>query len=206
MEVWLTHNGERLRFPITPFYNIEEPQNNNTETLNEVGTINLKGKKGLKTLTIESFFPSKDYYFLESSDVILDPFYYDNKIRNWANAKEPIRLIITETPHNFEVLIDSYTSGEQDGTGDLYYSLALSEYVRIEATEYEPPVINRTIKTKDIKRFAGVVLPTMALLTVGKYDTVWSIGKKLTGNGKNGKQLLKQSGLKKPISGKVIKL
>lgn len=206
MEVWLTHNGERLRLPITPFYNIEEPQNNNTETLNEVGTINLKGKKGLKTLTIESFFPSKDYYFLESSDVILDPFYYDNKIRNWANAKEPIRLIITETPHNFEVLIDSYTSGEQDGTGDLYYSLALSEYVRIEATEYEPPVINRTIKAKDIKRFAGVVLPTMALLTVGKYDTVWSIGKKLTGNGKNGKQLLKQSGLKKPISGKVIKL
>lgn len=206
MEVWLTHKGERLRLPITPFYNIEEPQNNNTETLNEVGTINLKGKKGLKTLTIESFFPSKDYYFLESSDVILDPFYYDNKIRNWANAKEPIRLIITETPHNFEVLIDSYTSGEQDGTGDLYYSLALSEYVRIEATEYEPPVINRTIKAKDIKRFAGVVLPTMALLTVGKYDTVWSIGKKLTGNGKNGKQLLKQSGLKKPISGKVIKL
>ncbi|MGF0096024.1 hypothetical protein ACQRC6_06245 [Peptoniphilus sp. SGI.035] len=206
MEVWLTHNGDRLRLPITPFYNIEEPQNNNTETLNEVGTINLKGKKGLKTLTIESFFPSKDYYFLESSDVILDPFYYDNKIRNWANAKEPIRLIITETPHNFEVLIDSYTSGEQDGTGDLYYSLALSEYVRIEATEYEPPVINRTIKAKDIKRFAGVVLPTMALLTVGKYDTVWSIGKKLTGNGKNGKQLLKQSGLKKPISGKVIKL
>ena len=59
MEVWLTHQGERLRLPITPFYNIEEPQNNNTETLNEVGTVNLKGKKGLRSLTIESFFPSK---------------------------------------------------------------------------------------------------------------------------------------------------
>lgn len=206
MEVWLIHQGERLRLPITPFYNVEAPQNNSTEILNEVGTINLKGKKGLRSLTIESFFPSKEYDFLESSDVVIDPFYYDDKIRNWANSDEPIRLIITETPHNFEVLIDSYSSGEQDGTGDVYYSIALSEYVRIEATEYEPPEIKRTIKTNDIKRFAGLVAPTAALLTIGKYDTVWSLGKKITGNGKNGKQLLKQSGLKKLIAGKGIKL
>lgn len=63
MEVWLTHQGERLRLPITPFYNIEELQNNNTETLNEVGTVNLKGKKGLRSLTIESFSQVKTMTF-----------------------------------------------------------------------------------------------------------------------------------------------
>lgn len=206
MEIWLTHEGERIRLPITPFYQVEEPQNNSTELLNEVGSINLKGKKGLRTVTIDSFFPSKEYDFLESSDVKLDPFYYDDKIRAWANSDEPIRLIITETPHNFEVLIDNYSTGEQDGTGDVYYSLSMSEYVRVNATKTEPPVINGNIKAEDIKKYATNSALALPLLTIGKYDTIWTIGKRITGNGKNGRQLLKQSGYKKLKGGGVIKL
>ena len=63
MEVWLTHQGERLRLPITPFYNIEEPQNNNTETLNEVGTINPKVKKVLEMLQSRVFSRVRNMIF-----------------------------------------------------------------------------------------------------------------------------------------------
>lgn len=206
MEIWLTYEGERLRLPITPTYTIEEPQNNSTEILNEVGTINIKGKKGLRSVTIESFFPSKDYDILESSDVVLDPFYYDEKIRSWANSEKPIRFIITETPHNFEVIVDSYSTGEQDGTGDVYFSLSLSEYVRVQATDYQPPVYNRPIKINDVKRFVGMTAIPMALAIAGKYDTAWSMAKKLTGNGLNAKQLLKQNKIKKLIPGGILKL
>lgn len=206
MEVWLTYQGERLRLPITPMYKIEAPQNNSTELLNEVGTVNIKGKKGLRSVTIESFFPSKEYDFLESSDVVLDPFYYDEKIRSWANSDGPIRLIITDTPHNFEALVDSYSSGEEDGTGDVYYSLSLSEYVRVVATIAEPPVYNREIKISDVKRFEGKAEVPMALATPTKYDTPWTMAKKLTGNGGNAKQLLKQNRVKKMTPGGALLL
>lgn len=205
MEIWLTHKGERLRLPITPFFNVERSQNNSTELVNEVGTINIKGKKGLRHVSLDSFFPSKEYDFLESSDVNLNPYFYDEKLEKWANADEPLRLIITETPYNFEVLIDSYSSGEQDGTGDVYYSLSLSEYVRVSETQYEKPT-SKKIKKEDVKRFVGTASIPLALLTVGKYDTAWTMAKKLTGNGENAKKLLEQSGIKKLVKGSVMKL
>lgn len=206
MEIWLTHKGERLRLPITPLFDVNRSQNNSTELLNEVGTINIKGKKGLRSVTLESFFPSKEYDFLESSDVNLDPYFYDSKIEQWANSDEPLRLIITETPHNFEVLIDNYHSGEQDGTGDVYYSLSLTEYVRVTEKEYIPPRADKPIKKENIARFAGAAAIPLALLTAGKHDTAWTMAKKLTGSGENSKQLMKQSGLSKLLKGSVIKL
>lgn len=196
MEIWLTRKGERLRLPITPTFQVPFNMNNMRENLNEVGTINIAGNAGLRTVSLESFFPSKPYYFIESSDVVLNPYYYYNKLENWARAGDPIRLIITETPFNFEVLIDSILPGEQDGTGDVYYTLELSEYVRVEATE-APVDETKPLKMQDIKRFEGQSEVPKVLKTVNKHDTSWTMAKKLTGDGKNANKLLKQNKIKR---------
>lgn len=200
MEIWLTYQGDRLRLPITPYFSISYSNNNSEETLNELGTVNIAGKPGLRTIELTSFFPAQRYSFLESSDARTDPYYYDRKIRNWAKQTEPIRLIITETPHNFEVLIESYESGEQDGTGDVYFTLFLKEYKRVKKGE---KVTNNTDKEKDVdviinspnnERFQSTK-PSAAIKTVGEYDTPWTMAQKLTGEGdKNYKSLLKKVG------------
>lgn len=202
MEIWLVKK-ERLRLPITPFFDIQGGNNNSTENLNEVGTVNLAGKPGLRTLSISSFFPSKEASYLESSDVILNPYYYYDKIYAWSRETEPIRLIITGTPYNFEVLIDNFTGGETDGTGDVYYTLDLSEYIRLEATKYVPPKKSLPPLNK-VPKFADLPQIPQNLITVGKSDTPWTMAQKIYGNGELGKAMMTQLGLKKLKPGQVL--
>lgn len=195
MEIWLVQNEERLRLPITPFFNPERSMNNQQINLNEVGTVNLAGNKGLMTMTLESFFPNSDYYFLESSDVNLDPYFYVDKIEKMQLSKNPVRVIITETPYNLEMLIDSFSPREEDGTGDVYYTISLSEYVRIETHKAYSEKEKSVITKENIARFGGTAAISTALLTVGKYDTAWTMAKKLLGDGDKYKELLKKNGL-----------
>ena len=202
MEIWLVKD-ERIRFPITPFFEIQASNNNSTENLNEIGTVNLAGKPGLRTCSITSFFPSKEGPYLESSDTNLNPYYYSEKIYKWSRETEPIRFIITETPYNFEVLIDNFNAGETDGTGDVYYTLDLSEYVRLEATEYQE-LTKELPKLNNMARYAGQSAIPLALLTVGKYDTAWTMAQKIYGNGELGSKLMNKLGIKKLIPGQVL--
>lgn len=202
MEIWLVKN-ERIRLPITPYFEIQGSNNNSTEDLNEMGTVNLAGKPGLRTLSISSFFPSKEGPYLESSDVVLDPYYYYNKIYAWSRETEPIRLIITETPYNFEVLIDNFNGGETDGTGDVYYTLDLSEYIRLEATKYVPPE-KELPPISRVSRHAARIDPMPQVFTVGKSDTPWTMAKKIYGNGELGKAMMAKLGLKKLRPGQVL--
>lgn len=202
MEIWLVKN-EKLRLPITPYFEVQGGNNNSTEDLNEVGTINLAGKPGLRSVSISSFFPSKPGPYLESGDVVLDPYYYYNKINTWARETEPIRLIITETPYNFEVLVDSFNAGEQDGTGDVTYTLEMSEYIRVQSTKYVPPK-DKAPPLNKVPRYADLPAIPKALLTVGKSDTPWTMAQKIYGNGELAKDMMKQLGLKKLKPGQVL--
>ena len=205
MEIWLVNKGDRLRLPITPYFEISESANNSTEILNEIGTVNIAGKKGLRTCSLSSFFPANAGYYLESSDVNLNPYYYEQKLRQWQRENEPIRLIITETPYNFEVLIDSFNAGESDGSSDVYYTINLSEYVRLETNEYTPPN-DRLPNKSEIPKFVGMATVAVGIATAKRFDTAWSLAKRLTGNGGLSDLLLKANGDKKLIKGKEYKL
>lgn len=139
MEFWLVCEGDRLLLPVTPYPAVEDSQNNSTVELNEVGTVNIAGRSGLRKVSIESFFPAQVYPFVASTDISTDPYYYYKKIKTWKDAGVPIRLIMTETPHNFECLIDSFDVHEEDGSNSLYYSLHLSEYRRLVLKEAPKP-------------------------------------------------------------------
>lgn len=84
--------------------------------------------------TIECLLPSQDYPFNQAG-TILDPGYYLEPLRYWAAEKIPVRYIVTESDINALVYIESVTEKEQDGTGDVYCTIALREYVDLEAQE-----------------------------------------------------------------------
>jgi len=99
------------------------------ETINQ-GEINIIGRRGLRTVTIDSFFPSKDYPFNRADDY--KGWEYVELFERWRDTEVPVRWYITNTGNyparNMLVTIDSFDHGLQDGTSDVYYSMSLTEF------------------------------------------------------------------------------
>lgn len=136
MEIFLSINNREqvIKLPVTPnVFNVKSPWGNNKfETINQ-GEIKIIGQKGLRSLSIQSFFPVKDYSFIQDKTYI--GWEYVDIIEKWRERRVPVRLVITDTPINLAVTIDEFDYGTQDGTGDIYYTLTLSEYKFISLQE-----------------------------------------------------------------------
>lgn len=135
----INNNEEVLQLPVPPEkYAIPDPWNNQqVEGLRQ--TLNLIGLRGLKSITIESFFPIKghDYPFLQNRTMWGRQ--YVETIQRWREKRYPIRLIIVDNSGkqdvNMAVTIDDFpTEVRQDG--DIYYSLVLTEF----------PFVNTAVK------------------------------------------------------------
>lgn len=53
---------------------------------------------------------------------------YVEMIEGWRERKVPMRIVITNTPINMAFVITNFEYGVQDGSGDVYYSLSISEF------------------------------------------------------------------------------
>lgn len=177
METWLSFNNnkERLRLPINPFYTIEVANLNEVVNINELGNINLIGRSDVRKVSLESFFPSKDYSFSGYQD-ILEPSECIKLIESWRKSTKPIRLIITGTLVNIAMAIDSFKWGENDGTGDINFTLELSEYVFTELKKADGT-------GADTKR--PILKEKAEKYVVKEGDTLLAIAKKTTGDSAN---------------------
>lgn len=137
MDIYLNwHNDEKsMLIPINPeSFEITVSQNNQTEYVHDFGEINLKGKRGLKGITLESFFPGQKYGFQHGK--FHDPYdYYCKKLNSLFNKNTTIHLIITETDINMYCTIESFSHGEAAGSRDVKYSLVLKEYREVVAAK-----------------------------------------------------------------------
>lgn len=129
MDIFLSINNREqvIQLPVVPVeFKIPSPEKHEVfDSINQ-GEIKLIGPDGLKNFTIQSFFPAKDYPF--ARDNTYKGWEYVEVIESWRKRKLPMRIIITETPINMAFVIDDFEYGPQDGTGDIYYSLSLSEF------------------------------------------------------------------------------
>lgn len=55
-----------------------------------------------------------------------------NQIEEWRLSTKPLNLLIENSTIDFDCLIDSFEYKEQDGTGDVYFTLILTEYRNIQ--------------------------------------------------------------------------
>ena len=131
MEVWLNS----ISIPVLPSeYKVQSKQNNQTENIIGIGEISLKGKRGLRSVSFSSFFPfRKDSSYCRKGR-ILKPLQYVNAIERMKQLGT-VKLIITGSPVRMTCTIDSFEWGENDGTGDIFYTLSLKEYRYVNATQ-----------------------------------------------------------------------
>jgi hypothetical protein len=128
----INNNEEVLQLPVPPEkYSIPDQWNNQkVEGLQQ--TLNLIGLRGLKTISISSFFPidGHDYPFLQNREIWGRE--YVETIQRWRERRYPIRLIIADSEGkqdvNMAVTIDDFPT-EVRSDGDIYYTLTMTEFV-----------------------------------------------------------------------------
>ena len=181
MEYWLKkQNGDSLRLPVSPEeYNISKGINIETEKVNDLGEVGLFGGTNLQRIELTSFFPNQEYSFCQYKD-FPKPSECIKFIDNIKDNGEPVRLLITDTDINTEFIIENFEYGERDGTRDIYFSLGLIEYRKINI-----PIIKKTnseIQT-DTRPVTSTNQNSTNTYTVKKGDNLWNIAKKHYGKG-----------------------
>ena len=128
MDIFLSVNNraEVMQLPVMPAeFTISKPQGGSVFETVKYNDLRLYGTPKLKSIAFPSFFPVRDYPFLRNRSMW--GFDYVNKIDSWIAQKLPIRFIITETPINMAVAVDSFEY-KISKSGDLYYDIAFSEF------------------------------------------------------------------------------
>lgn len=134
INVFLSHsnNAEVMHLPIPPAsYNVSSPwSNEKVEGLQR--SLNLIGLQGLRTVEIKSFFPIRDYPFLQNRSIW--GMAYVDTIERWRELRVPIRLVIVDSGGskslNMPVTIDEFEWGV-GRSGDIDYTLQMTEFTFI---------------------------------------------------------------------------
>ena len=198
MDYYLSFNNneERLRLPVIPSsFEVVIPHQNTTVNITNLGEVNLIGKTGLMNMTIESFFPNQEYPFCLYKGYP-KPYECVKLLLKWKDSGKPIRVIVTGTPINYAMAIESLTYSEVDGTGDVYFTLELKEYKFIKTTTPTATTTSRTTLTTPTTQRETKSLATH--YTVQKGDTLWLIAKKVTGDGSNYKAIAQKNNITNP--------
>lgn len=177
MEFWVKQGSDNIQLPVKPTdFTVTVAHRNTVVNVIELGDINLMGKTGLREVSLSSFFPDKDYNF-SNNEGRKQPIQYVNILDRMRRSGKPVRVIITDVL-NMEATIESFSWGERDATGDIYYTLALKEYKKIklkQATDAKGKSTTR--ETKAPESNSGKTY------TVKKGDCLWNISKKFYGKG-----------------------
>jgi hypothetical protein len=221
VQMWFTADGSSpLRIPVLPpSFQVTAANNNTVVNIVDFGELNLIGKTKLAEISIASFFPAQYYSNLCEYSGFPDPYTFVNTFEKWRTSGKPVRFIKTNTVDNVKnvnmpVAIESFVYGEQDGTHDVYYTLSLKEY-RYVTTSQSNTVItadNYTItpymspESSGKSRAESKTIPTT--YKVKKAESIYSLAKRLTGNGQNWYKIYLVNSLKAMTvaAGTVLKL
>jgi LysM repeat protein len=216
-----------FRLPVNPeTLEIKESGDSKSYTIVDLGEINAIAYPKLTEITLESIFPAQHYPFVlvrsEGPNRLLRPFEYVEMIQKWMKSRRPIRFVLSgvslkgeredsSVPNdlalNMAMSIESFTWKLSAGTsGDVEYSLSLKKYVFYQASPVK--IVKGQVKAEP-KRASDKAAPKTYTMKAG--DSLWSIAKKVLGDGQKYKVIqklngIKDSELKKLPIGKVLKL
>ena len=180
IEMWLKADDKVFKFPVLPSsFDLDNSSIIETSNIVNLGQVAMYGGNALKTISISSFFPSKEYQFCTYRG-FPQPYECVKMIEEWRSTGKQIRLIITSTPINMPVLIESFEWGERAGTRDVEFTLTLKEYkpITIKTT---PPTTTTPEPTP--RPVDTPTTNTQKTHKVVKGDCLWDIAKKYYGKG-----------------------
>ena len=128
----LTIDNVQYVLPVPPgSWEIQGSNNVGSTNVMNFGEMNNGSQPNLKTTSISSFFPIKNLGFVSSSE-FKEPLKYIEAFDKAREKGTVIEYQITDTPVYMNCIITGFNYGEQDYTGDYYYTLEIKEDKSIE--------------------------------------------------------------------------
>ena len=156
-------------------------------------------------MKLSVMLPASDRTYAFSGGYAGNPYGAIELLQNWQNQGKILRFIVSETPVNLAVLLSEVNFGEQDGTGDVYAELTLSEY-REPARCRSSPAAAQTLSRP---AQSGGVQKSPQSYTVVQGDTMWAIARKFYGMPPFAGNLLLTNGIQNAniiYPGQIIKI
>lgn len=183
MEIYITNGKTVIQLPVLPqSFSITTGMANTVVNIQSIGEVNLIGKRVLDSISIASFFPAQSYDFIHGT--FKKPYEYCKTLRKWKNSGDVVNLNITGTNINLSVVIEGFTFGEDDRSGDVTYNIDFKEYRQISTARVTKKIKKTTYKCKE-------------------GDTFYTIARKFTGSSNNAKAIAKKNKMK--VSAKLKK-
>lgn len=183
MEIWLNN----VSIPVLPSeYQVQSSQNNQSENIIGIGEVSLKGKRNLMTISFSSFFPLRRNSSYCRRGSILKPLQYVDAIERMKQTGT-VKLVITGSPIRMDCTIESFEWGENDGTGDIFYTISFKEYRNIGASKssvVQDGLLESAPSADGLNKESARTEPKVSTqeYIVKKGDTLTSIAKRLTGS------------------------
>ena len=147
--------SKTIQLPVNPAelkFNYEN--DDQSQTIVNLGEINRLGNLKLVGVTIDSVFPKYKTTYL-ADDQPEEPDYYIDWIKKIQKAKGLIRLVVATTKISMCMTIASFNYGFEDGFDEEYkYTLELKQYREFEATK-----ISKSKKKKKAKKGKKRIAP-----------------------------------------------
>lgn len=144
--ITLSCGEDEVELPVIPEkYTCSVGSIHETVNIINAGDYLMMGKTGLKTITLESFFPAQEYDFSSGGG---DPWGMVDTIERMRTSGEKIDFSISGSSVEFSCLIDAFEYGEQDGSGDVYYKISLREYREIGTDPAQPDEVTELNERK----------------------------------------------------------
>lgn len=184
MNIYIKYDKEKVRLPVLPSeFEMSATQGNTTVVIHDFGEINLKGDRGLYSISLSSFFPSEHNYFCKCKPKT--PSKYIKIFKELFEKNETVQLIITTTPINFFCTISDFAYSKNDGTGDINYTMKFIEYRECKNKNTK----SKTTKARPTKKKKG---GSKKYTYRWKKGDMWAkVAKKETGSSKNAAYLKK---------------
>lgn len=192
LDIYISGHEESVQLPILPSsIEVQMSQNNTSVMIQNFGEINLKGKRSLYSISFSSFFPHERYEFCKCEP--LEPYNYVEIFQKWCEDNETLLLCVSGTLISYFCTIEELSFSEEDGTGDVFYTLSLKEYrnpyIKTVQDAIKTIFKNDTVKKPATKRVSKTVKSHSYKWKKG--DTWNKVAKKETGTSANGKALKK---------------
>lgn len=171
--------GKELILPVTPSsYQWDHGSRVETIQLDQLGEINLPGGRQMGSCTLtDVLLPARLYPFCNPG-AVANPYVYLYQLERWSDDGTVLRFLVSGTPTNAQVLIESVEYGERDGTNDLYATIVLRQYRKPET-----PVLSLSGGSAQTSRENSTGASSTKTYTIVKGDTLWGIAQKFYGSG-----------------------
>lgn len=124
------NNEDVFVLPVVPEIEVDKPQHNQDFETIDNGWFCLIGKEGLRTFSLASILPCREYAWMKPGSIAV-PFRYIDFINKWRSRQYPFRIIVSRPDgrewFNMPVVIDDFSFSIQRN-GNIKYVASFREY------------------------------------------------------------------------------